>query len=62
MDDIKKDPLEIKKGSNPEKKAISAFHLLEKSSLKIGEGGVVCMIEKPFPLDPNNNYIPCNII
>lgn len=55
-------PLEIKKGSSPEKKAISSFHLLEKSSLKIGEGGVVCMIEKPFPLDPDNNYIPCNII
>ncbi|MCR5094840.1 MAG: DUF4143 domain-containing protein, partial [Lachnospiraceae bacterium] len=55
-------PLEIKKGSNPEKKVISSFHLLEKSSLKIGEGGVVCMIEKPYPLDANNNYIPCNII
>ena len=55
-------PLEIKKGSNPDKKAITSFHLLEKSSLKIGEGGIICMIEKPFPLDANNNYIPCNII
>ena len=27
---------------------------------KIGEGGVVCLIEKPYPLDVNNNYIPCN--
>ncbi len=55
-------PLEIKKGSNPEKKAISSFRLLEKSSLEIGEGGIICMIEKPYPLDENNNYIPCNII
>ena len=55
-------PLEIKKGSNPEKKAIGSFRLLEKSGLKIGEGGIICMIEKPFPLDENNNYIPCNII
>lgn len=55
-------PLEIKKGSNPEKKAIGSFRLLEKSGLKIGEGGIICMIEKPFPLDEKNNYIPCNII
>ena len=55
-------PLEIKKSSNPEKKAIGSFHLLEKSSLKIGEGGIICMAEKPFPLDAQNNLIPCNII
>jgi predicted AAA+ superfamily ATPase len=55
-------PLEIKKSSNPEKKAISSFRLLEKSSLKVGEGGIICMAAKPFPLDENNNTIPCNII
>ncbi len=55
-------PLEIKKSSNPDKKAVGSFHLLEKSSLKIGEGGVICMTPKPYPLDENNNYIPCNII
>jgi predicted AAA+ superfamily ATPase len=54
--------LEIKMGSNPEKKTISSFRLLEKSSLKIGEGGIICMTDNPFPLDTNNNYIPCNII
>ena len=55
-------PLEIKRSSNPGKKATSSFHLLEKSSLKIGEGGIICMAEKPFPLDEKNNIIPCNII
>ena len=55
-------PLEIKKSTNPEKKAISSFHLLEKSSLKIGEGGIICMASRPFPLDGNNNIIPCNMI
>lgn len=55
-------PLEIKKSSNPEKKSISSFHLLEKSSLKIGEGGIICMASKPFPLDENNILIPSNII
>lgn len=55
-------PLEIKKNSNPEKKSISSFHLLEKSSLKVGEGGIICMATKPFPLDEKNSIIPCNII
>ncbi len=55
-------PLEIKKSSNPDKKAVGSFHLLEKSSLKVGEGGVICMIPKPYPLDESSNYIPCNII
>ena len=55
-------PLEIKKSSNPDKKTVGSFQLLEKSSLKIGEGGVICMTSKPYPLDKNNNYIPCNII
>ncbi len=55
-------PIEIKKNSNPEKKAINSFAILEKSSLDVGFGGIVCMIEKPFPIDSKNNYIPCNII
>ena len=44
-------PLEIKKNSNPEKKAIRSFALLERSGLKIGNGGIICMIERPFPID-----------
>lgn len=55
-------PIEIKKNSNPEKKAINSFAILEKSSSEVGSGGIVCMIEKPFPIDSKNNYIPCNII
>lgn len=55
-------PIEIKRSSNPEKKAIGSFALLRKSSMEIGEGGIVCMSEKPYPIDENNNYIPCNII
>ena len=55
-------PLEIKKNSNPEKKAIRSFALLERSGLKIGNGGIICMIERPFPIDDQHSYIPCNII
>lgn len=55
-------PIEIKKSSNPEKKSIRSFALLEKSSAGIGNGGIVCLTEKPFPIDGSNSYIPCNII
>ena len=55
-------PLEIKRGSNPESKAIRAFGILKKSPLTIGEGGIICMTDKPFPIDSKNCYIPCNII
>ena len=55
-------PLEIKRGSNPERKAIRAFSILEKSSLTIGDGGIICMTDKPFPIDSKNCYIPCNLI
>ncbi len=55
-------PIEIKKSSNPERKSINSFSLLGKSSLKIGEGGIVCMTGKPYPIDGNNSFIPCNII
>ncbi len=55
-------PLEIKKSSNPERRVINAFSLLEKSPLKIGEGGIVCMTGKPYPIDDKNYYIPCNVI
>ena len=41
-------PIEIKKSSNPDKKAMRTFNLLEKSAMKIGAGGIICMAEKPF--------------
>lgn len=55
-------PIEIKKNSNPERKSINSFSLLKKSSLEVGEGGIVCMTEKPYPIDDSNSFIPCNII
>ena len=55
-------PLEIKRSSNPDKKSVNTFKLLEKSSLNVGEGGIICMVRAPYPLDSNNNLIPCNMI
>ena len=55
-------PLEIKKSANPEKKEVRKFSVIEKISLTRGNGGIICMYPKPFPIDANNNLIPCNLI
>ena len=55
-------PLEIKKNASPEKKEIRKFSVIDKTSLIHGEGGIVCMVSQPFPIDEKNSYIPGNII
>ena len=55
-------PLEIKKSANPEMKEIRKFSVIEKTSLVRGNGGIVCMFPRPFPIDENNSLIPGNLI
>jgi len=53
---------EIKRAASPERKILKTFSLLEKSGKEIGAGGVICMAEKPFPLDASNSVIPANLL
>ncbi|MGN8730292.1 ATP-binding protein [Hornefia butyriciproducens] len=55
-------PFEIKRLASPERKTIKAFGVLEKSDREVGAGGIMCMAEKPFPIDENNSLIPVNVI
>lgn len=55
-------PFEIKQSTNPSKSEIRKFHLLEKSGIKLGNGGVICMCIEPFPIDDKNSLIPSNIL
>ena len=55
-------PFEIKRSASPERKAINVFSLLEKADRRLGNGGIVCMVEKPFPIDSKNSLIPANIL
>lgn len=55
-------PFEIKRSASPERKAIKAFGVLEKSDKEVGAGGIICMAETPFPIDANNSLIPVNVI
>lgn len=55
-------PLEIKKSANPDRREIKKFTLLDKTSAKRGNGGIVCMCEEVTPIDLHNCFIPCNLI
>ena len=55
-------PFEIKRAASPDRKVIRSFSLLQKSGKDIGAGGVICMAEKPFPIDAANSLIPVNLL
>ena len=55
-------PFEIKRAASPDKKAVRAFPLLEKSGKVSGAGGIICMTAKPFPIDEKNSMIPVNLL
>jgi hypothetical protein len=55
-------PIEIKKTANPEKKVIKSFNVLKTTTNLLGNGLVVCMTDKVFPINEFNYQIPSNII
>ncbi len=55
-------PLEIKKSANPDSREVKKFNVLEKASVQIGDGGIICMCEEVMPIDSKNCFIPCNLI
>lgn len=55
-------PLEIKKSANPDKREIKKYSVLAKTTVETGNGGIICMYPKPFPIDRMNCYIPSNLI
>ena len=55
-------PIEIKKASNPERKIVKAFDVLNVSSNELGKGLVICMTDRTFPIDENNYMVPALIL
>ena len=55
-------PLEIKKSATPDRKEIKKYELIDKASIPRGDGGIVCMCDKPVPIDEKNSFIPSNLI
>lgn len=55
-------PLEIKKSATPDRKEVKKYELIDKASIPRGDGGIVCMCDKPVPIDEKNSFIPSNLI
>jgi len=55
-------PIEIKKTSNPERRLVKAFNVLNVSSNELGKGLVICMTDRTFPIDENNFMVPASIL
>lgn len=53
---------EVKRAASPDRRLIRTFSLLEKSGKEMGPGGIICMAEKPFPMDAVNSLIPVNLL
>lgn len=51
-------PIEIKKTASPSKALINVFSVLDKGSLKRGNGAVLCMYESFIPLNKDNFAVP----
>ena len=55
-------PLEVKKSTNPDRKEVKKYELIDKASLERSYGGIVCMCETPYPFVELNSFIPSNLI
>ena len=55
-------PIEIKKTSNPDKKMIKSFHLLDNLNIKRGAGALICFTDILSAFDENNFIIPIYLI
>lgn len=51
-------PIEIKKTSNPNFSMIKSFEILKKSTIKVGEGAIICMKDNFTALDRDTLIVP----
>jgi predicted AAA+ superfamily ATPase len=62
IQDGKIHPLEFKKTSRPSKDVIKNFSALNKLNYPIGHGGIICMVDKIFPLTQTVDAIPISYL
>ena len=51
-------PLEIKKTAMPDKRLVRSFNVIDKSPLRIGTSGILCMADKLSAFDRDNLIVP----
>ena len=55
-------PLEIKLYAHPDRRDIKNYSILDSNSIPRGNGGIICMNPKVFPIDQENFFIPVNVL
>lgn len=55
-------PIEIKKSKKPDINYVKNFNVLNDTKKTIGNGIVLCMIDKIYPIDKNNFCVPIEYI
>jgi predicted AAA+ superfamily ATPase len=55
-------PVEIKRTASPKLADVRHFEALAKYGLKVGKGAIVCLYDKPLPLNSTTNIIPVGCI
>ena len=55
-------PFEIKLSSNPKTSEVKKFSILDTSAHSYNSGGLICMCQRPLPIDGRNAYIPSNML
>jgi predicted AAA+ superfamily ATPase len=51
-------PVEIKRTASPKTADVKNFDILRRSGLPVGKGAIVCLYDKPFPLNSDTDIIP----
>ncbi len=55
-------PLEIKMSARPDPRIVQEFAMLPKGGRTLGNGGIICMIGRPYPITEDQSFIPANLI
>ena len=55
-------PFEIKLATNPKRSITRFFDVLNLPDKTLSHGGIICMCERPLPIDERNCYVPSNLI
>ncbi len=55
-------PLEFKKTASPDKNPVRHFRLLEQLNVRVGEGGVICLVESLLPMTAGVTAIPVDFV
>ena len=55
-------PLEIKKSAVSDRRGVKKYSVIDKTSLKHGNGGISYMCEEPILIDADNCFISHNLI